>query len=53
MHLIYPACITALAANDVDADWRVATDDWRSASVITPGLHGSGGGVHPVRVLAG
>jgi hypothetical protein len=27
MHLIYPACITALAANDVDAGWRVATDD--------------------------
>jgi hypothetical protein len=27
MHLIYPACITALAASDVDAAWRVATDD--------------------------
>jgi len=27
MHLIYPACITALAANDVDTGWRVATDD--------------------------
>ncbi|MEO8901977.1 MAG: AAA family ATPase [Polyangiaceae bacterium] len=27
MHMIYPACITALAANDVDAGWRVATDD--------------------------
>jgi len=27
MHLIYPACITALAANDVDRGWRVATDD--------------------------
>ena len=27
MHLIYPACITALAANDVEAGWRVATDD--------------------------
>jgi hypothetical protein len=27
MHLTYPACITALAANDVDAGLRVATDD--------------------------
>ena len=27
MHLIYPACITALAANDVDNGWRMATDD--------------------------
>jgi eukaryotic-like serine/threonine-protein kinase len=27
MHLIYPACISALAANDVDAGLRVATDD--------------------------
>ena len=27
MHLIYPACITALAANDVEAGWRIATDD--------------------------
>ncbi len=27
MHMIYPACITALAANDVEAGWRVATDD--------------------------
>jgi len=27
MHMIYPACITALAAGDVDAGWRVATDD--------------------------
>jgi len=27
MHLIYPACITALAANDVDTGLRVATDD--------------------------
>jgi tetratricopeptide (TPR) repeat protein len=27
MHLIYPACITALAANDVDTGWRVASDD--------------------------
>jgi serine/threonine protein kinase/tetratricopeptide (TPR) repeat protein len=27
MHLIYPACITALAANDVEAGWRVASDD--------------------------
>ncbi len=27
MHLIYPACICALAANDVDTAFRVATDD--------------------------
>ncbi len=27
MHMIYPACITALAANDVERGWRVATDD--------------------------
>jgi hypothetical protein len=27
MHMIYPACITALAANDVDSGWRIATDD--------------------------
>jgi serine/threonine protein kinase len=27
MHMIYPACITALAADDVDRGWRVATDD--------------------------
>jgi eukaryotic-like serine/threonine-protein kinase len=27
MHMIYPACITALAANDVDAGWHVASDD--------------------------
>jgi len=27
MHMIYPACITALAANDVDTGLRVATDD--------------------------
>ncbi|HKO50748.1 MAG TPA: protein kinase [Polyangiaceae bacterium] len=27
MHLIYPACITALAANDLDTGLRVATDD--------------------------
>ena len=27
MHLIYPACITALAANDADTGFRVATDD--------------------------
>jgi hypothetical protein len=27
MHFIYPACITALAANDVDRGFRVATDD--------------------------
>ncbi|HET7544737.1 MAG TPA: protein kinase [Polyangiaceae bacterium] len=27
MHLIYPACITALAANEIDTAWRVATDD--------------------------
>ncbi|MEO6601653.1 MAG: hypothetical protein ABIQ16_17385, partial [Polyangiaceae bacterium] len=27
MHMIYPACITALAADDVDTGWRVATDD--------------------------
>ncbi|HEX3774690.1 MAG TPA: protein kinase [Polyangiaceae bacterium] len=27
MHMIYPACITALAADDVERGWRVATDD--------------------------
>ncbi len=27
MHMIYPACITALAADDLDRAWRVATDD--------------------------
>ncbi|MEP7050120.1 MAG: AAA family ATPase [Pseudomonadota bacterium] len=27
MHMIYPACITALAANDADAGFRIATDD--------------------------
>ena len=27
MHLIYPACITALVANDVETGFRVATDD--------------------------
>lgn len=27
MHMIYPACITALAADDVERAWRVATDD--------------------------
>jgi eukaryotic-like serine/threonine-protein kinase len=27
MHMIYPACITALAANDVETGLRVATDD--------------------------
>jgi len=27
MHLIYPACITALAAGDVEAGFRVASDD--------------------------
>jgi hypothetical protein len=27
MHLIYPACITALVANDTESAWRVATDD--------------------------
>jgi len=27
MHWIYPACITALVANDVETGWRVATDD--------------------------
>jgi len=27
MHMIYPACITALAADDIDRAWRVATDD--------------------------
>ncbi len=27
MHMIYPACITALAANDADAGWRIASDD--------------------------
>jgi eukaryotic-like serine/threonine-protein kinase len=27
MHMIYPACITALAADDIDRGWRVATDD--------------------------
>jgi serine/threonine protein kinase/tetratricopeptide (TPR) repeat protein len=27
MHMIYPACITALAANDADSGWRIATDD--------------------------
>ena len=27
MHMIYPACITALAAADVEEGWRVATDD--------------------------
>ncbi len=27
MHMIYPACISALAADDVDRGWRVATDD--------------------------
>jgi tetratricopeptide (TPR) repeat protein len=27
MHMIYPACITALAANDVDTGSRFATDD--------------------------
>jgi eukaryotic-like serine/threonine-protein kinase len=27
MHMIYPACITALAADDVATGWRVATDD--------------------------
>jgi len=27
MHMIYPACITALSANEVDTAWLVATDD--------------------------
>jgi tetratricopeptide (TPR) repeat protein len=27
MHMIYPACISALAADDIDRGWRVATDD--------------------------
>jgi tetratricopeptide (TPR) repeat protein len=27
MHMIYPACISALAADDVDLGWRVASDD--------------------------
>ncbi|HEY2405162.1 MAG TPA: protein kinase [Polyangiaceae bacterium] len=27
MHMIYPACITALAAGDADTGWRVASDD--------------------------
>ncbi|HEY3252454.1 MAG TPA: hypothetical protein VGJ91_00845, partial [Polyangiaceae bacterium] len=27
MHLIYPACITALAANEVETGFRLATDD--------------------------
>ncbi len=27
MHMIYPACISALAADDIERAWRVATDD--------------------------